>query len=179
YDVEYTSLISTDANNNVVPVNPITRGYGTDGLGKLFVFKPDPYESNNTLANASFLGSGPTINVDPTIDPGFDVPFGAPGDEDWYRAVAQTTGDLDIRVCFKQQGPLANGRAGLPANGNLDIAVYDIDGIITGFPTGGAIGGVGTFGSNESAVGDSDERVRIPVVAGQTYYLRVRGAPAG
>ena len=41
-------------------------------------------------------------------------------------------------------------RAGLPGNGNLDIAVYDLDGIITGFPTGGAIGGVGTFGSNES-----------------------------
>ena len=60
----------------------------------------------------------------------------ASGDEDWYRIVAQTTGDLDIRVFFKQQGPLANGRTGLPGSGNLDIALYDIDGIITGFPTG-------------------------------------------
>ncbi|MBW8883414.1 MAG: hypothetical protein JF612_01270, partial [Planctomycetia bacterium] len=177
YDVEYTSLISTDANQTVVPLNPITGGYGTDGQGRLFVFRPDPYESNNTLANATYLGTGPVVNVDPTIDPGFDATFGAAGDEDWYRIVAQTTGDLDIRVFFKQQGPLTNGRAGLPGNGNLDIALYDIDGIVTGFPTGGAIAGVGTFGSNESAVNDTDERIRIPAVAGQTYYLRVRGAP--
>src|SRR5439155_12330274 len=178
YDVEYASLSSTGP-NGVVPFNPITGGYGTDGLGRLFVFKADPYESNNTLANASYLGIGPTINVDPTIDPGFDIPFGAAGDEDWYRIVAQTTGDLDIRVLFRQQGSLANGRDGLPGDGNLDIALYDNDGVITGFPTGGAIAGVGTFGTNESSFSaDSDERIRIPAVAGQTYYLRVRGAPA-
>src|SRR5207302_4609138 len=158
YDVEYASLSSTGP-NGVVPLNPITGGYGTDGLGRLFVFKPDPYESNNTLFNASYLGTGPVVNVDPTIDPGFDVTFGAAGDEDWYRIVAQTTGDLDIRVLFKQQGPLANGRAGLPGNGNLDIALYDSDGVTVAFPGGGAIAGVGTFGSNESAVGDSDERI--------------------
>src|SRR5438552_2698694 len=85
--------------------------------------------------------------VPATIDPGFDVSFGAAGDEDWYRIVAQTTGDLDIRVLFHQQGSLANGRAGLPGDGNLDIALYDNDGVITGFPTGGAIAGVGTFGA--------------------------------
>ena len=59
-----------------MPLNPITSGYGTDGAGRLFVFKPDSYESNNTLANASYLGTGPVLNVDPTIDPSFDVPFG-------------------------------------------------------------------------------------------------------
>src|SRR5207244_6890128 len=90
YDVEYASLSSTGP-NGVVPLNPITGGYGTDGLGRLFVFQPDSYESNNTLINASYLGTGPTLNIDRTIDPGFDVPFGAAGDEDWYRIVAQST----------------------------------------------------------------------------------------
>ncbi|MDX1946758.1 MAG: DUF4394 domain-containing protein, partial [Pirellulaceae bacterium] len=174
FDVEYASLS---------PLNPITGGTGTNGLGRLFVFKADPYESNNSLPNATFLGSNSAINVDPTIDPGFDATFNSAGDEDWYRVVAQYTGDLDIRVFFSQYAGYTdvNGlvRPGLPGNGNLDIAVYDINGLTTAFPAGGAIAGVGTFGSNESAAADADERVRIPAVAGQTYYLRVRGAPAG
>ncbi len=158
-DIEFASLS---------PINPVTGGTGADGLGRLFVFKHDPFEENNDRLNATFLGSGASINVDPTIDPGFDPGFGVAGDEDWYRVVAQFTGDLDFRVFFRQQGPLANGRAGLPGDGNLEIAVYDADGLPA------EIAGTGAFGTNDA---NNDERVRIPAVAGQTYYLRVRGAP--
>ncbi len=73
--------------------------------------------------------------------------------------VAETTGVLDFQVYFRQVGPVASGRPGLPNSGNLDIAVTDAAGnVISG------------FGTNDAT---NDERVRIPAVAGQTYYLRV------
>ena len=37
---------------------------------QLVVFKHDPFESNDDRFTATYLGSGDTINVDPTIDPG-------------------------------------------------------------------------------------------------------------
>jgi len=150
-DVEFASLN---------PINPITGGTGTDGLGRLFVFKHDPFEENNDRLNATFLGSDSAINIDPVIDPGPDVAFGLPGDEDWYRIVAQVNGDLDVRVFFRQQGVLANTRAGLPGDGNLNIAIHDASGNLI---------------AAAASVND-DERLRIPAVAGQTYYLRVLGA---
>jgi hypothetical protein len=160
------------------PIGPITGGTGQIApFGRLFVFKHDPYEANNTLHEATFLGANETTNVDPTIDPGTDPVggpgFGLPGDEDWYRIVAEHNGTLDIQVYFDQYA--GNGvRAGLPSEGNLEIAVYDVDGLIGAAPLPGAIAGVGTFGTNDT---NDDERIRIPVVAGQTYYLRVVGAP--
>ncbi|HUG70935.1 MAG TPA: dockerin type I domain-containing protein [Pirellulaceae bacterium] len=165
--VEYASLN---------PIGPVLGGTGIDGNGRLFVFKHDPHEQNQSLPTATFLGANQTTNLDATIDPGVDVPFGTPGDEDWYRVVAETTGTLDFQVYFRQRGTLANGRAGLPGDGNLDIAVYDADGLVNGVPL--AIAGNGTFGTNDAT---NDERVRIPAVAGQSYYLRVVGAslPAG
>ena len=161
--VEYASL---------EPIGPVTGGTGADGDGRLFVFKYDPFEQNQSLPNATFQGANETTNVDPTIDPGVDVPFGTPGDEDWYRIVAEVTGTLDIQAYFRQQGTLANGRAGLPGDGDLDIALYDADGLVNGAVT--PIAGTGAFGANDT---DDDERIRIPAVAGQTYYLRVVGAP--
>ena len=41
------------------------------------------------------------------------------------------------------------------------------------------IAGNGSFGANEADPLDANERVRIPVVAGQTYYLHVRGLGDG
>ncbi len=40
------------------------------GGPQLVVFKHDPFESNDDRFTATYLGSGDTINVDPTIDPG-------------------------------------------------------------------------------------------------------------
>jgi large repetitive protein len=154
------------------PISPVGSGTGADGNGRLFVFKYDPFEQNQSLANATFLGANQTVNTDPVIDPGADLLFGTPGDEDWYRIVAEVTGTLDIQVYFRQQGTLANGRAGLPGDGNLDIALYDADGLVNGLAA--PIAGTGAFGTNDAT---NDERIRIPAVAGQTYYLRVVGAP--
>ncbi|MEX2174318.1 MAG: dockerin type I domain-containing protein, partial [Pirellulaceae bacterium] len=171
--VVYTEVEFTSLN----PLNPVTGGTGADGLGTLFVFRHDPFEANDSRTSATFLGSNSAINVDPTIDPGVDsagTGFDLPGDEDWYRIVAQHTGDLDIRVFHRIQGSLANGRAGLPGGGNLDIALYDADGL-SAPATPFIVAGGGSFGTNDA---DDDERIRIPAVEGQTYYLRVRGAPA-
>ena len=44
-------------------------------LGRLVIFKHDPLEENDTLPNATFVGVGVAINVDPTIDPPADAPF--------------------------------------------------------------------------------------------------------
>lgn len=148
-------------------INAVTGGTGTDANGRLFVFKADPFEQNPTRPNATHLGANAAYNVDPVIDPASDALFGAGGDEDWYRVVAQYTGTLDFTIYFRQQGLLVNGRAGLPGDGNLQLEAYDA---LSGAPITG-------FGSNENAVTDADERIRMPVVAGQSYYFRVNGAP--
>ena len=127
--------------------------------GDVVVFKHDPYEFNNARTLATYLGANDAINVDPTINPGVDPNFNFPADEDWYRVVAETTGVLDFQVYFRQVGPVASGRPGLPNAGNLDIQVTDAAGTV-----------ISGFGNNDAT---NDERVRIPAVAGQTYYLRV------
>lgn len=163
--VDYTEIEFT----NIVPLDPITGGTGDDGLGRLVVFKHDPFEPNNTLPNATFLGAGPTINVDPTIDPGGIPEFGVPGDNDFYQFVAQETGTLDVQLYFETIGTLDNGRPGLPVTGDLVATVLDSDGAPVSIatasdlldPTGVKIG----------------KRVVVPVVRNNTYYLRVEGRP--
>ncbi len=133
---------------------------------QLVVFKHDPFEFNDDRFVATHIGANETVNVDPTIDPGALVnPFGdgqdVPGDRDFYRIVADVTGTLDFQVYFRQIGLLASGRPGLPNNGNLDVNVRDAAGNI-----------IAGFGANDAT---NDERVRIPAVAGQTYFLEVFG----
>ena len=151
---------------SVTPLDSITGGTGTDGNGRLVVFKPDPFESNDALPAATFLGGGATINVDPVIDPGAFAPLGIPGDEDWYQFVAVDTGTLDFQVYFEEVPTLDNGRAGLPGDGALSVLTFDSDGtpMVAGAPLTDAAGNV---------VG---HRVTIPVVRNQTYYLHVAGA---
>ncbi len=78
--------------------------------------------------------------------------------------VAETSGTLDFQVYFRQVGTLSSGRPGLPGVGNLDINVLDAAGAI-----------IAGFGANDD---DDDERVRIPAVEGQTYFLQVLGVGA-
>ena len=106
------------------------------------------------------MGSGATLNADPTIDPAGFSDFGFPGDEDWYQFSPSETGTLDIHVYFEQIETLANGRDGLPGGGNLDIAVFDADGDLVQ--------------ASESAT--DDERVTIPVVEDEVYFLQVTSA---
>jgi len=146
--------------STVTPLDGFESQTGDDGDGRLVVFKHDGFESNDKAANATFLGSGANLNVDPTIDPGGFSGFGFAGDEDWYQFTPSETGTLDIQVFFEQIGTLDNGRAGLPGDGNLDIAVFDTDGDL--------------IATSTSAT--DNERITIPAVEDQVYYLQVTSA---
>lgn len=131
----------------------------------LLVMGPDNNEENEFLSTATFLGNGSTFNVPhQAIFPNaFEHRFVVP-DNDWFRVVAKDTGTLDFQVYFRMFA--AAGAGSLPAGGDLSLEAYDVDGT--------RIDNVGTtFGTNDA---DANERIRIPVVAGQTYYLRVFGA---
>ncbi len=86
-----------------------------------------------------------------------------PADQDYYQVVAQATGTLDFQVYFNVYA------AGLlPGNGVLDLQAFDAAGhLIASAP--------GTFGA-APGVAPGDARIRIPVVEGQSYFLRVYGA---
>src|SRR5262249_29941161 len=142
--------------------DPVTGGTGDDGKGALVEVVPDPYEPNNTLRTATYIGANMTTNIGLSITPPGNPAFGIPGDEDWFRFVAHETGVLDFQVYFTQVDVLANGGTGLPGGGNIDIEVYDASGHCIAI----------------SKSTDSDERITIPVVRNTTYYLRVLGATA-
>ena len=135
----------------VATVNPAT------GNPNLLILGPDQFEQNEFRATASFLGAGNTINLtNLAIFPNANEHRFVAPDQDWYRVVAQKTGTLDFQVYFRK---FSNSL--LPAGGNLDLEVRDESGTL-----------ISGFGANDNTV---DERVRIPAVAGQTYYVRVFG----
>ncbi len=150
--------------------------------GQAAVFKHDPFEFNNLQFLATHLGAGNAINIDPTIDPGSDAATGLPADQDFYRFNAQVTGTLDLQVFFEEIPTVPSGRPGLPGNGNLDIELFDRDGtLIAGAGPnfgGNDGGGVNAELNLDGEAFAEDERIRVPVVQGQVYYLRVFGATA-
>ncbi len=124
---------------------------------QLLVLKPDPYEPNDTLATATYVGAGQTLNVDPTIDPA--------GDVDYYRFVAAETGTLDFQVYFQH------------VHGNLDVEVLDA--------AGNVIGESRSFTDNErvtiGAVADQTYYLRVFGATGtevNVYQFSVVNAPA-
>ncbi len=135
------------------------------GQPNLLLLGPDMNEPNETLANSAFLGSGANLQVQhASIFPnGSEVPP-VPADQDYYRVVANQTGTLDFQVYFKLYDPNL-----LPSGGNLNLKVLDAAGNLLATASGGAA----TFGAEG---GGGDARIRIPVVAGQSYYLHVFGA---
>ncbi len=160
---------------NYINVQTVSPFVGTDAIAgpffgqpNLLIMGPDLYEPNQNPINgspfnAAFLGSGSTINVqNVTIFPNnVEFPF-VPADQDYYRVVAQNTGTLDFQVYFNLYD------AGLlPAGGNLNIQVLDVNGVVI------ATGSPASFGSVGAT---ANARIRVPVVQGQTYYLRVFGA---
>ncbi|QDU91273.1 Hemolysin, chromosomal [Pirellulimonas nuda] len=164
---------------DITPLDPLTGATGAGGMGRLVVFKNDPFEANNTFANAPFLGAGPTINVDPTIDPGGLVaPFPVPGDADFFQFVAQETGTLDFQLYFRpitdaDVGVAGDGRTGLPGDGELTATFFDND----ANPVAG-IGGSGAQNITDASGAKIGERITIPVVRNQTYYVRIQGDTA-
>ncbi len=149
-DVEIVSPV-------VDPVDPNT------GDPNLLILGPDMYEQNEYRATAAYLGSGQVINVENlAIFPNAEEHRFVPEDQDYFRVVAEKTGTLDFQVYFRMFD------AGLlPAGGNINIEVLDVDGTVIA----GTV--VTNFGLPDAT---PDARVRIPVVAGQTYYLHVSGA---
>ena len=175
--VEYDAVERVD----ILPADPITGGAGNDGAGRIVVFHADLFEQNDNRLISTEMPDLGEFTAKASINPGGQTdPFGTgldlPGDEDWYRFRARKSGTLDIQVLFEEIATLSNGQPGLPDDGNLDIFVYDIDGQLI-------VGNGPNFGTNDGATeldvdGDSfneDERIRMPVVAGQTYFLRVVG----
>lgn len=158
--VDYVNTERVD----ILPLNPITGGTGTDGLGRLVVFDTDPFEHNESLPNRTDLPALYEVAVNPNIDPGaargvFVNGPDLPGDEDWYRFDADRTATLRFELVFEPIGPLANGNPGLPGDGELQIEVYD--------PSHQLIAKYGGEGLSTHTVG---------VEGGKTYSLRVRGA---
>ncbi len=152
---------------NIQNVSPLVSGTGL--TPNLLVMGPDLNEPNDTLANATFLGSGSTLQVqNAEIFPNnTEFPF-VPADQDFYRVVAQSTGTIDFDVFFR-----TFSAALLPSGGQLDLQAFDAAGDLIANatqPSGG------TFGADP---GTGNARIRIPVVAGQSYYLRVHGDTPG
>jgi predicted AlkP superfamily pyrophosphatase or phosphodiesterase/Ca2+-binding RTX toxin-like protein len=151
---------------DVTPHDPVTGGTGADGLGRIVVFQPDPFELNDDRLNPTDVQDVLSQHRDPTIDPGgVSDPFGWDdilGDEDWYEFRSPKIGTFRFDVLFTEIAQLANGREGLPGDGALDTAVYDAAGnlIVLGTPTAGG------------------EQTTFSAAAGKNYYLRVRGATA-
>ena len=131
------------------------------GEGNILVMGPDANEPNDFQSIATFLGSGATLQIQhASIFPNNAQFPGIPGDQDYYQVVAQSTGTLDFQVYFNLYTGL------LPAAGELDLQVLDAAGdVIAAAP--------GTFGAQGAT---ANARVRIPAVAGQSYYLHVFGA---
>ena len=183
---------------NYVNVQVVTPKVGKDtngtaatnpffNLPNLLVLGPDLNEPNqNNLApplpfdpqfNATFLGSGSTLNVqNAAIFPNAnEFPF-VPADLDYYQVVAQYTGTMDFESYFKLYDPLL-----FPAGGNLDVQAFDAAGDKiadsatqppTGIDSAGLTTGPAVFGAHGTT---ANARIRIPVVAGQSYYFRVAG----
>src|SRR5207248_2610754 len=124
----------------------------------------DNNEANEQLGNAAFLGAGSSLTVQhATIFPNSSEFPGVAADQDFYRVVAQTTGTLDFQVYFRTFNTSL-----LPAGGQLNLQAFDVAGnLIASAP--------GSFGADP---GTGNARIRIPAVAGQSYYLRVYGAAA-
>jgi hypothetical protein len=131
----------------------------------LLVMGADIYEQNESRQNAAFLGSGSTINAPhDAIFPNVLEHRFAPADQDFYRFVAQNTGTLDFQVYFRRFSTTL-----LPGGGVLNIQVLDVTGTVIASGAPAVFGSVGAI---------ANARIRIPVVQGQTYYLRVFGANA-
>ncbi len=154
---------------DVTPVNPVTGGTGTDGNGRIKVFHNDPFEYNDTRLNAGQLFRVGTASNSPSIDPGAltTLPFTANGDEDWYEFRPQATGTFQVKILFDLLPTLANGRPGLPGNGDLDLAIYDANGNLI-------VNGVAASGGKAAVFAATDDP-NFPQF--NRIFVRVKGAP--
>lgn len=138
--------------------------------GRLTVLRPDLAEPNDDwpLATPFIVGQLLEGVIDPPGIPAQQNPLGnfdIPGDRDLFRIVAPETGMLDIRL-FAELVHGTGTRPGLPGNGDLSLILLGSAGEVL-------VDGQSQFGMNDD---NNHERIRIPAVAGETYFVRVEGA---
>jgi len=161
-DIVYDGIERVD----ITPLNNVTGGTGTDGAGRVMVFQDDPFESNESRQFAGEIARVGQSATSPVINPGADPFFNAGADEDWFEFRPQFTSTYQVRILFERVGALANGRAGLPGTGDLDLQIYDANGnlIVAGVADADGNNRAAIFG----ATPDVAQFARI--------FVRVRGA---
>lgn len=149
------AIANPDINyQNVQFVAPNASGTGLST--NLLVMGADGNEPNEQLGNAAFLGAAATATIQHATIFANSTEFpGAPADQDFYRVVANRTGTLDLQVYFR-----TFNAALLPGGGQLQLQAFDQTGALIANPAAGV------------------SSLQIPVIAGQSYYLRVAGAAA-
>jgi RTX calcium-binding nonapeptide repeat (4 copies)/FG-GAP-like repeat len=164
-DVVYEGIERLD----ITPLDSVSGGTGTDGKGRILVFPSDPFESNDTRLNAGQLTRVVENPTSPSIDPGgITTPFEVNGDEDWYEFRPSMTNTFQLKILFDQIQELANGRPGLPGDGDLSLDIYDADGnLITS-------GVADADGNNRTAIFGATNDPNIPEF--NRIFIRVKGA---
>ena len=162
---------------NVEVIAPLVTVNPNPAVGpQLLQQGPDLYEQNESWQSAAFAGSGDTITLkNLAIFPDLNEHPFVPGDLDFFRFTAKHSGTMDFHVVFNTWNGL------LPGGGDLDIRVLDGNGTVIAGPGSAIINSL--FGVANAANptetppvpagNNADERLRIPVVAGQTYFLQV------
>ncbi len=162
--LDVTPLDNVDINGN--------GDTGTDGRGRLIVFASDPFELNDTRRVSTAFDFLSRVAVHPTIDPG-GIPnaFGpgqdVPGDEDWFEFVAPKTSTFRFDLLFEAIPVLANGREGLPGDGELTLEIYGINSVTNNLEL---------LASGLPIPADGGVYAPVGTEAGQSYFARVRGA---
>jgi hypothetical protein len=148
---------------DITPItNSVTGGTGVDGNGRIKVFHFDPWENNDTRQFAGLISRASENPTGPAIYPGSINNPNVPGDEDWYEFVPTQTGTFRIQLLFDTVGPtLANGRPGLPGNGDLNMQIFDAFGNLIVSGTNNALGEVATFGATNTVFQFSRIFVRV------------------
>ncbi|MFM7072282.1 MAG: hypothetical protein ACKO38_10875, partial [Planctomycetota bacterium] len=153
---------------DITPLNSITGGTGTDGSGRIVIFSSDPFESNESRLNAGQLARVGQKSTSPSIDPGaITTPFEVNGDEDWYEFRPPATGTFAVKILFDKIANLANGRPGLPGDGDLSLDIYDANGnlITSGIVNPAGNSKTATFGATDAPAFPQFNRI----------FVRVRG----
>ena len=153
--------------SNVGTVQPLATTSAAGATNEL-VLGPDPNQPNGSISTATFLGSGSTINANnlALFPNAFEHTF-VQADQSYYQVVAQQTGTLDFQVYFQLNPGM------LPDSGQLNIQVVNAAGQVLGQSFSPTAFGAASSASAAAATGD---RIRIPVISGQSYFLRVFGA---
>ena len=158
---------------DVLPIDPVGGGTGIGGGGRIKSFHNDPFEFNDNRLTAAQLARVPESPTSPTLDPGgLTNPFGdgsdVPGDEDWYEFRPQATGTFRVKILFDTLATVPSGRPGLPGAGDLNLDIYDANGVLIVSGAAAPGGKAADFAATNDPAFPQFNRI----------FVRVRGATA-